>query len=379
MWRPSRLGLAVLLGGCGTTATSGDDAGGLDVDAGPSVCALTVGAAPASVRLSGRFGSDAGIFTVTVDAYFPRGRAPFAPVFLARASQGGLVVTEGTFLSDGGTATIQLRDACGESVKGRFLGPTGGFVGQATTNLGSGDALRRVEGSIELCPAGPAASPAAKAPTTIGPLDDLVVQASVPIDAATLSAIATSPSRSVTSRAAGGSLVLAIPPRPFTATSVDLSGVLDVMGRPLGLGVVKIAALSADLLDGTFDTAPPSGATLGPFAVAGGKALLGTGRDGDYLAAVSLGAAPTKRLRLRHRFACAAGAEPSATAALVAETGTRLALTAACGEPATGTVDLPEGGRWALIVKGAQRSSSACSLPFDAAPAVYELDEVAFE
>lgn len=372
--------LALCAAGCDEPRRIDTEAGILEVDSAVSLaCATPVGATPTALRLAGRFGSDAGVQTVLVDAYFPKGRVPGAPVYLTQRASVGVLLAQGTFGADGSSTTLTLSDpACRDSLTGRFAGPSDGFVGEASHNLSYTDVLRLVRGHVELCPAGEASALETAVPPRLLPGQRLVVTTNVPVDVTTLSTLATTPSRKVFPYGEGTAFSASITTAPWTAAALDLSGVKDVMGRPLGLGLVPIEALTADVVDGTFATPIPAGAGLGPVDVGGGVLYLGN--DEGYLSVVSLGnAKPARTLRIRHRFACDPGDTPHAEAGLVSETGRLVSLDGACGDFVDRTVTLPEGGRWALTVNGLAISSSPCNYPSSHPTAIYAVDEAAFE
>ncbi len=244
------------------------------------------------------------------------------------------------------------------------------------------DYRQTVGGRALLCPTGATPAPRFFASGSLLPGQPITVTGNVPLDVASVAAATTRPPRKLTIQASGLSFTIAGSGlTPWAATTIDLSGVRDVLGRTIGVDPLTTLVLTASLADGTFTMPPPPGAMLGAEPTIDGGFLRVGNRD-SYDFILGIGATKgSRRLRLRHRFVCSASDYPKLQLDLVSETGTLVSLPTECGSKAVDAhVDLPAAERWALVVSGRRQDAIPGTFPGTAFPtAPYELDEVAFE
>lgn len=381
----------------GSDAQSDTATDGSGYEPGPP-CAPIAGTAPFGVRLAGTgpisSGADAsGTVSASLDVYFPSGRVPGGEVVLVgRTYAGTAVTTRGVLDATLSARGLKVSDPyCLSGVQGDLLGPSDGFAGIASNNTTApSDVVTMVSGPVKLCSVG--AVPVQKvtlSATTISPLGAWKLRASRPFARGSLStvsaSIGTSPA-AIDVREGDPGVVVAPKGATFSLfvpTEIDLSGLRDVLGAPLGLSSVKTLVPTEVVADRTFTTLPPSNAWVGAsLAVASGVLLVGADEDGsDGAVAMALGTAPGKtKLRLRHRVDCTTGSG-SWSITVVAPDATSEVVSVPCG---TATSDrllaLPGSGPWVLVARRNAGEPRPCWYAGGLPPtSVYQLDELAFE
>lgn len=378
-----------------------EEGGGGPIDTGPPAfpsCTTPVsGTAPFATVLSGTaLSGDGGTVTVSVEAYFPKGRVAGGEVIVALPQMGVpnvRAISRGVFDASLRSTTLDVFARwCGGGIKGVLREPADGLVGHGSMNIsGPGtDVVATTEADMMLCPvASPALpTPTFKATTEMLSTGVLEVTGNVPLDAASLTALTSTPTHPLTTSEDGTAFKTTVKMGPFESASIDLSGLKDVMGRSLGLSSVAVRGLSAVLTDTTFATTPPAGSVVGAgdttWSVAGGVLRVSSSAGAPFSAFVGLGDAGTHRtLRVKHRVDCTgfAGSTSTTTVRAVSETGTAVAVAVECKtSPTEVKVTLPTGGRWALEAAATVYSALPCNYPSSSGPTrPYELDEFAFE
>ncbi|MGZ3423951.1 MAG: hypothetical protein ACXVEF_12010 [Polyangiales bacterium] len=398
--RIETLALAALMAACsGKTEDSpladaaGD--GGTDTpsETPSATCSKPVaGDAPFAVTLTGSGSGDGGTVTGSVNAYFPNGRVAGKEVVISFATVAAphFAVARGVLDASLSASMLRVFDPdCGDAVAGTLVGPSGGLdadVGVNRSGPGS-DAIVIDHAHALLCPTGtPPAAEFSAAPAMILPTEGFSISGNTPIDRSSLATIATTPAHPIGAEEVATGFYVS-PKRafpPFAPTTIDLSGVRDVMGRSLGFGTVKVLTLTADVVDPTFAAPPPDGAMLGSALATSGGSIRTSPTTGSNLSAlIALGTAkPSKKLRLRQRLDCKGSTYGGTTSvALVSEAGAVVDVVVKCLDaPADTNIELPTEGRWALAITSTTYALRPCMYPggyVDNAP--YELDEFAFE
>lgn len=357
----------------------------------PSCTTPVDGSTPFSVTLNGTGMADGGVVSGYAEIYFPEGRAAGRPVIMAvpryfppatRAIARG--VLDSTL-----SATLTAKDPdCMGGVSGTLVGPADGMDAVVSNNkTAPSDAVDIVSAPAALCPMGTPSAPAfSVGGVTPLPTQTVHVDGNVPLDTSTFSTIFSTPSRPLDVQEDGTRISIKGKNAfdPFTELTVDLSGVRDVLGRPIGALTFKTQALSASLTDGTFATAPSSGAYFGDVSVSAGvlRATAATYPGIPLILVLGIGSQGSKTsVHLQHRFECSFGGLGDARVSLVSESGDVVDVMTDC---TTAIVDkvvtIPASrGRWAVVAVRHAYESRPCWGATGGGPTAYLLDAVAFE
>ncbi|MGZ3416939.1 MAG: hypothetical protein ACXVEE_03685 [Polyangiales bacterium] len=397
--------LAFVLVGCGaqvgpTTAPSDAAADETDVaiTEGPH-CSTALPTTPFAATFSTTMTGDAGTATLSIQAYSPQGRVPGADVIVAMPVKSldrkrtYYAAARGTLDEALSSTLLEMRDTyCGGHVKGAFSAAVGGLEGDVSIDLSepSADVVVTIDGHTLLCRSGALDPLKIVAPSSEPmPADPIWVTGNRLIDPASLASITATPKRALgaTSSDMELSVVPEVPFDPFHSVAIDLSGVRDVMGAPLGLGVLHTRALSASVADPTFASPPGDGAVIGAGAtVADGRLRAASVETYDVVIGIGAIASP-KKLHLKHRFDCPKGSTPSTSSSfrLLSDAGAVIAVEVSCDtSPAETIVDLGA-GRWAIEARSGRAQvgiGTPCWGPggWSADPSTaYELDEFSYE
>ncbi len=170
----------------------------------------------------------------------------------------------------------------------------------------------------------------------------------------------------------------------FESTTIDLSGLRDVLGGPLGLGAISVKVPTSVVTDLGFATPLPAGSSIGSTpSVAGGLLRVATqlGQASGWSFAMAIGASSGKtRLRARHRLACGSAPSIAVDVRIVSAEGGFVVIKPACvASPVDETVTLVGAGPYVLVAIAPRFERVPCNYPFGGPSASYELDELAFE
>lgn len=326
--------------------------------------------------------------------YFPGGRVAGGEVVLSyRNYLGGWSAAYGVLDATLSATGLNVGDPfCASGFEGKLVGPADGLVGIARNNSSApSDAITMNYGPVKLCPAGSVpAQTVDPVGALVSPLEALTVRSTRPFARGSLDAVKASTSAgSVTLNVAAAHPGVVVTPKAgsfslFAPTTIDLSGLRDVLGGPLGLSTVKTVVPTEVVLDRTFATAPSENARVGSaITVAAGVLRVGAGTGtAPQALALALGAEAGKtKLRLRHRVLCSTFPVGSWDVTLVAPDATSSLLRLACSAGGVeDVVPLPGSGPWVLVARRVSPAAMPCwytgGLPDNSS---YELDEVTFE
>jgi hypothetical protein len=389
--------LCLLLLACSSKVTSDAPASSssetppTETVSGAAACAPISGDKPFGVRLSGSGpaadygGKAAGTAFATVDLYFPRGRVPGGEVVLAIGTYGGgWKAARGTLDGTLSARGLEVRDPhCGDGITGDLVGPTGGIAAIATNNRSApSDALDLVKGSVVMCAAGavPEQKFMSMPAATILPHQTIELRAARPL----MGTASATPSTDIVVEDIVGGVAIHRKMGWYslsTPTTIDLSGLRDVLGAPLGLTSARTIVPTAVATDLTFATPYPEGAALGSATVVSGMLVTGGDSEWSYLLAIGDGGGK-KKLRMKHRLVCGTSSTGYASVAIVSSDGVATPVVAKCsGELLEDVVEV--NGAPPYYLSAAQRTyrTPPCNYgSFGPAPGVgYEVDELAFE
>ncbi len=356
---------------------------------------------PASSTHSPKKGS------VFVDVFFPQGRTPGAPVVLAQPDGCTYRRLRAATASvgDDGRIDVKMPNGYGaDLLDGALLPPTDGFFGDVHVSgfdwlPGDDVVVTRVAKGATLCAVREAPPSALGVLATGAPNAPIHLLASAPLDPAVLDVgVKTGDGASIPTTTSHDRGLLTVratsafpPGKPLV---LDTSKLRDVLGRALVApsGPLPVLTTTSIVVDGTFDTEPPDGATIGG-STSGGRfraSVTTTPHSPKPLgAALSLGApGPGQKLRLRiGAFGCAVETRVS----LVAADGQATKIAVPCGigtladggavpvevsdvvvtPPAPGPLWLSISGGASTCVEGL---GAGAMLPYGV-----EIDELAFE
>jgi len=387
---------------------SGDDAADSTATSPAASCPPISGSTPFAVRLAGtgRATDDAGVpvddamVGAVVDMYFPSGRVSGGEVVLALAVEaGGAQVAYGTLDSTLSARGLSIYDTdCSDGFTGDLVGPTGGIDAHVTVNLSGSWSdtpyLRR--GRVAMCREGapPEQAVDRPPPPTILPHGGFQIRGRRPFSRASFALVtAKTSAAAVPLNVTTGTPGVTIAPATrtfsfFDATTIDLSGIRDVLGGPLGLTSTTTLATTTTIVDRTFAFAPPVGSYVGDTpTISSGRLRVGfvggdAGPGPAWQFGLAIGSAGgATKVRLRHRLECASGSSASASAMIVAADGKVAVAKPMCGTaPVDDVVTLAGVGPYALVAQQWTWASRPCNYPAPRPSGVaYELDELAFE
>ncbi len=368
-------------------------------DASAPPCAPITGTTPFGAHLEGTgpitdaggWIDASGTVSAAVDLYFPSGRVPGGEVVaVGWKFGGGSVISYGVLDSTLSARGLRVVDPnCSGGVVGDLVGPADGIEGLATNNTSApSDALMLVTGPVKMCAVGavPEQRIDPPLPATLSPLAALTIRGSRPFARTSFASVSASTMEgpvplTVTAADPGADIALSL--SLFATTTIDISGLRDVLGGPLGLSTTRTIVPTAVLADLSFASAPSENAYVGgPISVASGVARIGNSYPGDAAIAIAIGSPAGKTsVRLRHRIECS---PPSVTAgwsvSVIAADATSVVLRPACGSSFTEqTITLAGTGPYIIYASRERSYSRPCSYPSWAPYNVYELDQISFE
>jgi hypothetical protein len=370
----------------------GHDAGAdSDSDVGTTPCAPISGTGPFGVVVSGSgpvtkvsSRGDAAVTTVSASAtlYFPRGRVAGGEVVIT----GGRV--KHALLDDTLSAAVSSGWECSSSLVGNLIGPTDGIDAMLSiVTTGNSDAIGSVSGRLKMCAAGapPSQTLSPKNASSIP-----AVQRSFSIDGtrpfaaesfATIRADSGAPLKitetptGMVVEATDGTFPL------FAPTIIDLSGVRDVLGEPLGLTSVRTTVPTEAITDLGFATTPPKGSYVGGLLeVQPGTLVLGNFEENTAVALAIGNVAGKTKLRVRHFLSCPEARPRPWTVNIVSADGRTTPLAPKCGTAMVDeTIALAGTGPFVLHAVTTTLIQPPCSYPFGQSETAYVIDEIAFE
>lgn len=388
--RSALLAVTVALAACGGSSVHDApvDAGSVDAAASLPPCAAPiVGDAPFGVVVSGsgpvtKVGSYASDKVTTVEAaatlYFPRGRVAGAEVVIAGA--GLHYATLDASLS----ARIVSSASCSGGFSGTLLGPNDGVEATATViTTGASDAVGTVSGPVKLCRSGvPPPQRLWDIPTHVPAVESFSVTGTRPFARETLASVRANPPvpLEVTATLQGVRVAPTAGRFPlFAPTVIDLSGLRDVLGEPLGLTSVTTIVPTEPVADLSFTTPASRASYVGAVSFDRGMLQLGGGR-GVTAAAVALGGAGRTKLRVRHQLYCEGTRPGKWNVSIVSSDGNTTPLALSCGaDIVEEVVPLTGSGPFMLHAVANTNVIQPCWYGIDDDSSTYLLDEIAFE
>lgn len=404
MNRATLIVLTSLALGCGGSVDSkatdsATNDGSPTIDPGPA-CSPIVDTKPFGVGVQGDviFEPPATDPSRSVGALllFPHGRVAGAPVILVQRSRNGRGFVSSSSVLDANLGASGLRVVdpnCGDEIDAALVGPDDGLVATVKVDFSApSDALELHSGHTKLCATGRVPpSPPTTAPTSVWPQGVVSIASDLPIDPLSkhVRVAAGGVDIAITSVESEGILSLfpisAFPPNA-KSIEFDLSGVRDVLGRPLAPAPpASIRAPTGAVVVRTFDVVPPSDAMLSErTAVIEAGAMWWKGPPGPTFSyalvdMLALGSEPgATTIRLRHRFECAPGAIAAEHRAIVSSDGKVQPLTVGCSPTFIDeTFPLPGAPPHYLLLQTRDASPAPCNYPFGGPThAAYVIDEM---
>jgi len=399
MLRPLPFAVSIAFLACrGSTSdspASGDAKSATETAA--AACAPISGTTPFGVHLGGSgvatdSRDDAGSKVhASVDVYFPNGRVSGGEVLVVRRKyDGSSTVVRATLDSTLSARELTVFDSdCRDGITGDLIGPSGGISAVATNNLTApSDALKTISGPVVLCATGdvPAQKIEYPPPAKTTPLDQITVGGTRPFASSSFAAVSAKTASGlvalkVTAFEPGVLIASATSFSWYTPTTIDLSGLRDVLGAPLGLSSIEVEVPTAIVSDLGFATELAAGSSVGDRPVVNEGKLVVGGVAG-WKTAIAIGSVAGKtKLRLRHRLDCEPMESPIFSGGVLSSDGKSISVLPKCGAtPIDETIALPGVGPYVLIVGSPTYRSRPCNYPSrGGSPAIYEADELAFE